>query len=81
MTLTNQFDVIYFDAFGPDAQPELWTDSIFKLMFAALKQQGVLVTYCAQGNARRAMQRVGFEVSRLPGPPSKRHILRAVKLG
>ncbi|RAJ13223.1 tRNA (5-methylaminomethyl-2-thiouridine)(34)-methyltransferase MnmD [Olleya aquimaris] len=77
--ITNQYDVIYFDAFGPDAQPELWTAKIFKIMYAALKTQGVLVTYCAQGNARRAMQSVGFKVSRLPGPPSKRHILRAVK--
>ncbi|WGD33899.1 tRNA (5-methylaminomethyl-2-thiouridine)(34)-methyltransferase MnmD [Olleya sp. YS] len=79
LTATNQFDVVYFDAFGPDAQPELWTAKIFKIMYAALKPQGVLVTYCAQGNARRAMQSVGFKVSRLPGPPSKRHILRAVK--
>ncbi|TVZ49810.1 tRNA (5-methylaminomethyl-2-thiouridine)(34)-methyltransferase MnmD [Olleya sp. Hel_I_94] len=75
----NQFDVIYFDAFGPTEQPELWTASIFKIMFEALKPNGVLMTYCAQGAARRAMSGVGFKVDRLPGPPSKRHILRAVK--
>ncbi len=75
----NQFDIIYFDAFGPGAQPELWTAPIFKIMYAALKEGGVLITYCAQGAARRAMQSVGFTVSKLPGPPSKRHILRAVK--
>ncbi|MGB6269405.1 MAG: MnmC family methyltransferase, partial [Olleya sp.] len=75
----NQFDVIYFDAFGPGAQPKLWTAPIFKIIFTALKKQGVLVTYCSQGDARRAMQSVGFTVSKLPGPPNKRHILRAVK--
>lgn len=76
---TNEFEVIYFDAFGPGAQPELWTEPIFKIMYAALKKEGVLITYCAQGAARRAMQSVGFTVSKLPGPPNKRHILRAVK--
>ncbi len=76
---TNKFDVIYFDAFGPTDQPELWTAPIFKIMFEALKNNGVLITYCAQGAARRAMQSVGFKVDRLSGPPSKRHILRAIK--
>jgi len=73
------FDVIYFDAFGPGAQPELWTEPIFDIMFSALKKGGVLITYCAQGAARRAMQSAGFKVSKLPGPPKKRHILRAIK--
>ena len=76
---TNLFDLIYYDAFGPGAQPELWTEPVFEIMFSALKKGGVLITYCAQGAARRAMQSVGFTVSKLPGPPSKRHILRAVK--
>ncbi|WP_397362162.1 tRNA (5-methylaminomethyl-2-thiouridine)(34)-methyltransferase MnmD [Olleya sp. R77988] len=75
----NQFDLVYFDAFGPGAQPELWTEPIFKIMYRALKKGGVLITYCSQGAARRAMISVGFTVSRLPGPPNKRHILRAVK--
>lgn len=73
------FDVIYFDAFGPRVQPELWTEAIFKIMFKALKPKGVLVTYCAQGNARRAMISTGFKVEKLDGPPGKRHMLRAVK--
>ncbi len=76
---SNQFDLIYFDAFGPDVQPELWAETIFYKMFAALKSQGVLVTYSAKGSVRRSMQSVGFRVERLPGPPGKREMLRATK--
>ena len=76
----NKFDVIYFDAFGARVQPELWTEEIFLKMFLALKSEGVLVTYAAKGSVRRAMQSVGFNVERLPGPPGKREMLRAVKL-
>lgn len=75
----SKFDVIYFDAFGPRVQPNLWTEDIFKIMYRAMKPNGVLTTYSAKGNARRAMQTVGFEVERLDGPPNKRHMLRAVK--
>jgi len=75
----NRFNIIYFDAFGPRVQPELWTEDIFKIMYKALKPKGVLVTYCAQGNARRAMINVGFTVEKLQGPPGKRHMLRATK--
>lgn len=75
----NDYDLIFYDAFGPGAQPELWTAPIFEILYKSLKEQGVLVTYCAQGAARRAMQSVGFAVQRCPGPPSKRHMLRAVK--
>lgn len=75
----NEFDIIYFDAFGTRVQPELWTEAIFQIMYKALKEQGVLVTYSAKGSVRRAMQAVGFEVERLPGPPGKREMLRALK--
>ena len=75
----NKFDVIYFDAFGARVQPELWTEEIFFKMFLALKPEGVLVTYAAKGSVRRAMQSVGFNVERLPGPPGKREMLRAIK--
>ena len=74
-----QFDLIYFDAFGARVQPELWTEEIFKKMFDALKDDGILVTYSAKGSVRRAMLAVGFEVTRLPGPPGKREMLRATK--
>lgn len=76
----NEFDVIYFDAFGPRVQPNLWIESIFKKMYEALRPNGLLVTYCAKGSVRRCMQAVGFEVERLPGPPGKREMLRAIKL-
>lgn len=75
----NQFDVIYFDAFGARVQPELWTEDIFKIMHKALKQNGVLTTYAAIGKVRRTLVALGFEVERLQGPPGKRHMLRAVK--
>ena len=75
----NAFNLIYFDAFGARVQPELWTEAIFEKMFTALKINGVLVTYSAKGSVRRAMQAVGFTVERLPGPPGKREMLRAIK--
>lgn len=75
----NKFNLIYFDAFGARIQPELWTEEIFEKMFKALRNNGVLVTYSAKGSVRRAMQAVGFVVERLPGPPGKREMLRAIK--
>lgn len=76
----NTFDLIYFDAFGARVQPELWTETIFKIMYNALKTDGILVTYSAKGSVRRAMQAVGFTVERLPGPPGKREMLLARKI-
>lgn len=76
----NAFDLVYFDAFGARVQPELWGEMIFKKMYTALRENGVLVTYAAKGSVRRAMQAVGFEVERLPGPPGKREMLRATKI-
>jgi tRNA U34 5-methylaminomethyl-2-thiouridine-forming methyltransferase MnmC len=73
------YDLVYFDAFGARVQPELWTADIFRQMFKALRNNGILVTYSAKGSVRRAMQEVGFEVERLPGPPGKREMLRARK--
>ena len=73
------FNLIYFDAFGARVQPQLWTEEIFKKMFNSLKENGILVTYSAKGSVRRAMQAVGFTVERLPGPPGKREMLRAIK--
>jgi len=75
----NAFDLIYFDAFGARVQPELWSKSIFKKMYKALKPNGVLVTYAAIGEVKRNMKTLGFMVERLKGPPGKRHMLRATK--
>ncbi|MGK7648666.1 tRNA (5-methylaminomethyl-2-thiouridine)(34)-methyltransferase MnmD [Capnocytophaga sp. G1920] len=76
---TDTFDLIYFDAFGAQVQPELWQEAIFQRMYIALKQGGYLVTYAAKGSVRRAMQACGFTVERLPGPLMKREMLRAHK--
>lgn len=74
------FDVVYFDAFAPDTQPEMWTQDVFARIFAAMAPGGVLVTYCSKGDVRRAMAAVGFAVERLPGALGKRHMLRGAKL-
>ncbi|MBZ0243026.1 MAG: tRNA (5-methylaminomethyl-2-thiouridine)(34)-methyltransferase MnmD [Bacteroidales bacterium] len=76
----SSFDVIYFDAFSPNVQPELWTEEIFSRLFHSLKSGGVLVTYSARGLVKNALSSVGFTVQRLPGPPGKRHVIRALKL-
>ena len=73
------FDIIYFDAFGPRVQPELWNTSILKIMYNALKSKGILTTYCSKGSVRRNMEAIGFKVERLPGPKGKREMLRATK--
>lgn len=75
----SEFDLIYFDAFGPRVQPDLWSEEVFKNMYRSLKNMGVLVTYSAKGDVRRAMLAAGFKVERLPGPPGKREMLRATK--
>jgi tRNA U34 5-methylaminomethyl-2-thiouridine-forming methyltransferase MnmC len=75
----NQFDLIYFDAFGYRVQPELWSTEIFKKMYKALKSNGVLVTYAARGVVKRSMIEVGFSVEKLAGPPGKREMFRATK--
>ena len=75
----NAFDLIYFDAFGYRVQPELWSTTIFKKMYDALKDNGVLVTYAARGVVKRSMIEVGFTVEKLAGPPGKREMFRATK--
>lgn len=71
------YDVVYFDAFAPAVEPTLWTDAMFARLFGLMRPGGVLVTYCAKGEVRRTMQRCGFLVERLTGPPGKREMLRA----
>lgn len=76
---TDAYDLIYFDAFGFRVQPELWSAEIFKSMHAALKQNGILVTYAARGAIKRNLMEAGFRVEKLPGPPGKREMMRAFK--
>jgi tRNA U34 5-methylaminomethyl-2-thiouridine-forming methyltransferase MnmC len=73
------FNLIYYDAFAPNAQPELWAKEVFEKVFSMLEPGGVLVTYCSKGDVRRAMTAAGFTVKKLPGPPGKREILRALQ--
>ena len=75
----NQFNLIYFDAFGFPLQPELWSEVIFKKMYEALLPNGVLVTYACRTPIRKAMLTAGFSVEKLPGAPGKREMLRATK--
>lgn len=77
--LPKLFDIVYFDAFGPDKQPEMWTEEIFIRLFNNSNKGGVLVTYSAKGEVRRRLVGAGFSVERLPGPPGKKEMLRAIK--
>jgi tRNA U34 5-methylaminomethyl-2-thiouridine-forming methyltransferase MnmC len=74
-----KFDLIYFDAFGPRVQSDMWNIELLEKMFSFLNFNGELVTYCAQGQFKRDLKEVGFEVFSLPGPPGKREMVRARK--
>lgn len=73
------FDLIFFDAFGPPVQPEMWTVELFSKLYGVSNTGALLVTYCAKGQVRRDLQSAGWVVERLPGPPGKREMLRATK--
>ena len=74
-----KFDIIYFDAFAPEKQAEMWTKTVFEKMYCLLKENGFLVTYCAKGVVKRTLKSVGLEVETLEGPPGKREMIRANK--
>jgi tRNA U34 5-methylaminomethyl-2-thiouridine-forming methyltransferase MnmC len=73
------FNIIYFDAFGPDKQPEMWTPEIFEKISKITSPGGIFVTYSAKGEVKRNLSASGFSVELLPGPPGKRQIIRAIK--
>ena len=79
LSFESEFDIVYFDAFAPTSQPELWETPVLKIMYDALLPEGILTTYCAKGVVKRTMKAIGFKVERLPGPPGKREMTRAVK--
>ncbi|MBI5010238.1 MAG: tRNA (5-methylaminomethyl-2-thiouridine)(34)-methyltransferase MnmD [Bacteroidia bacterium] len=74
-----EYDLIYFDAFGPDKQPEMWTEEVFRRISAFTRENGIFVTYSAKGEVKRNLRGCGFDVTLLPGPPGKRQIIRACK--
>jgi len=74
-----QFDLVYYDAFAPGKQPEMWTDEIIQKVASSVKEDGILVTYCAKGSVRRAFSAAGFQMERIPGPIGKKEILRGKK--
>jgi tRNA U34 5-methylaminomethyl-2-thiouridine-forming methyltransferase MnmC len=76
---SGRYDLIYFDAFGPDKQPEMWTMEIFDRIAAVTNKKGILVTYSAKGEVKRNLKACGFDVTLLPGPPGKRQMISAVK--
>lgn len=78
--LPDHIDLIYFDAFAPEKQPEMWNQAIFNKLYELSDKDAVIMTYCAKGVVRRSMLAAGFQMERLPGPPGKRHILRGRKI-
>jgi tRNA U34 5-methylaminomethyl-2-thiouridine-forming methyltransferase MnmC len=77
--LEKKFDVVYFDAFSPEKQPEMWTEDLFRKIYLACNDNAILTTYCAKGTIRRCLEKVGFTVERLDGPPGKREMIRAIR--
>ncbi len=77
---TWNIDLVYYDAFAPNKQPDLWSDEVINKVCRHLANNGLIVTYCAKGTIRRAIASFGFEIERLPGPPGKKEILRGKKL-
>ena len=78
--LQGKFDLIYFDAFGPDKQPEMWTRNIFERISSLTNKNGIFVTYSVKGDVKRSLKACGFMVTLLPGPPGKRQMIRAIKI-
>ena len=77
--VAGSFDLIFFDAFGPDVQPELWTEDVFMKLSQMTAKDGVLVTYSCKGTVKRALKASGFDIEKIPGPKGKREILRGVR--
>ncbi|MGC1392603.1 MAG: tRNA (5-methylaminomethyl-2-thiouridine)(34)-methyltransferase MnmD [Bacteroidales bacterium] len=77
---SGKYDLIYFDAFGPDKQPEMWTSERFSGISSVTNKDGILVTYSAKGEVKRNLKACGFDVTLLQGPPGKRQMIRAVKI-
>ena len=79
MALVQSFDVLFYDAFGYNAQSEMWQEKALQKCYDLLNPGGIWVSYCAKGAVRRSLEKIGFVLERLEGPPGKREMLRAVK--
>lgn len=77
--LLKDYDLIYFDAFAPNTQPKMWSSEVFQQLYDVMNKNGLLVTYCAKGEVKRTLKKVGFEIESLSGPPGKREMTRATK--
>ena len=73
------YDLVFFDAVGPDKQPELWTEKIFRMLYQSMNEGASLVTFSVKGSVKRALKAAGFSLEKLPGPPGKREMTRATK--
>jgi tRNA U34 5-methylaminomethyl-2-thiouridine-forming methyltransferase MnmC len=77
--IEGKFDLIYFDAFGPDKQPDVWTPAVFDKIAGITSAGGIFVTYSAKGEVKRLLNAIGFKIEMLPGPPGKREMIRAIR--
>jgi tRNA U34 5-methylaminomethyl-2-thiouridine-forming methyltransferase MnmC len=75
----HSFDIVFFDAFAPNKQPDLWDEQVYHEIYNQCHQGAMLVTYCSKGSVRRGFIQVGFRVERIPGPPGKKEMIRAIK--
>jgi tRNA U34 5-methylaminomethyl-2-thiouridine-forming methyltransferase MnmC len=76
---TNRFNLVYFDAFSPEAQPELWSKEVFKSIYDAMQNDSILLTYCTKGIVKQTLISLGFQIKKLPGPVGKREFLMGKK--
>ena len=74
-----KYDLIYFDAFSPSKQTEMWSEKNFKKLYECLNSDAILITYCAKGIVKRTLKKVGFNIFPLSGPTGKREITLACK--
>lgn len=72
-------DLVYFDAFAPEVQPELWSKQIFSGLYKVMQKGAVLVSYSVKGMVKQNLRDSGFIIEKLKGPRGKRHMLRAIK--
>lgn len=81
LNIISNYDIVYFDAFGPDKQPDMWTDDIFRKIYDAMNPGGIFTTYSSKGEVKRKLEKCGFRIEKIPGPNGKREMLRCIRPG